>query len=167
LLAVEAPLLAASGSPLRRAHSVLLFLHARSSLLVNAPARISLCRPARLYISHDCLLWLAVVPVRVEFSCGALCSRAARSFFVAARTNFICSSQRVEFPHHHRFCRKLVGHSCPDRVSSRLWSCSSNSPTLCCRFDCRRFACCRAVVFPVLCSRGFLLASVPSRLARL
>ena len=96
--------------------------------------------------------------MRVEFSCGALCSRAARSFFVVERTNFICSSQRVEFPHHHRFCRKLVGHSYLDRVSSRLWSCSSNSPTLCCRFDCRRFACCRARRFPCL-----VLARFPAR----
>ncbi|PWZ22600.1 hypothetical protein Zm00014a_007305 [Zea mays] len=28
----------------------------QSSLLLNAPARISLCRPAWLYISHGCLL---------------------------------------------------------------------------------------------------------------
>jgi hypothetical protein len=47
---------------------------------------------------------------------------------------------RVELPHHHRCCRKLISHSYLDRVSTRPWSCLSSSPTLCCRFDCRR--CC-------------------------
>jgi hypothetical protein len=118
LLAVEAPLLAASCSHLRRARSVLLFLRARSSLLVNAlaPARcapcsllsrtlawILLCRPARLCSS------LCTSPMAVCSSSLGPCARrtSARHLLLApaARVELFycarevpCSLRRVELP---------------------------------------------------------------------
>jgi hypothetical protein len=67
----------------------------------------------------------------------------------------------------HSLVLQLVSRCCPIRVSTRLWSCSSNSPTLCCRFDFRRFTCCRARHFSCLVLARFRARQCASRLARL
>jgi hypothetical protein len=41
---------------------------------------------------------------------------------------------------------QLVSCRYPIRARTRLWSCSSSSPTLCCRFDCPRYCVLRCVL---------------------
>jgi hypothetical protein len=63
--------------------------------------------------------------------CSCCCARARRCFQLA-RPEFSCARH---FP-----ISDFANRRCPIRVSTRPWSCSSSSPTFCCRFDCRR--CC-------------------------
>jgi hypothetical protein len=103
------PVRAPSRSPLRAAHALL------ATLLVE------LARPRRaLFPVHGRAPLLATTcrtPAPSPFP-----SSPGRSF-----------TARAVFP-----SSDSASHRCPIRVNTRPWSCSSSSPTLCCRFDCRR-----------------------------
>jgi hypothetical protein len=64
----------------------------------------------------------------------------------------------------------LASRCCPIRVSTRPWSCSSSSPTLCCRFDCCRCCVPRCVLVfavevlnPSSLARDFVVARALTR----
>jgi hypothetical protein len=59
---------------------------------------------------------------------------------------------------------ELASRRCPIRARTRLWSCLSSLPTLCCRFDCRRCCMPRCVLAGV---SSIVLLHSPCRLCQL
>jgi hypothetical protein len=106
--------------------SCLLDIYTHAHLLCS-PARVLELSIASIYACS----WSRVV---VQLS---LCSVPATARVLVGVLN---SSDR-SFSCTHRFpSSDFATHRCPIRVSTRLWSCSSSSPTLCYQFNCRR--CC-------------------------
>jgi hypothetical protein len=96
----------------------------KSPACSSRPARHSACRARP---STSC-------SVPGAWSCPSarhdVSNSCTKSFSQLTRPDF---TARAVFP-----SSDSASHRCPIRVNTRPWSCSSSSPTLCCRFDCRR-----------------------------